>query len=70
MKEHHRQPNNADAMIASVEGSGIRSKLARKFIKESNISLRERDLSSDVGHFDVPDMRMACPRPMTWSRTG
>ena len=26
--------------------------------------------SSDIGHFDVPDMRCRCPRPMSWSRTG
>ena len=25
--------------------------------------------SSDIGHFDVIDMRHRCPRPMSWSRT-
>ena len=26
--------------------------------------------SSDIGHFDVPDMLSPVPRPMSWSRTG
>jgi len=26
--------------------------------------------SSDVGHFDVPDMRMSCRRPMNLSSNG